>query len=119
MDNNARHNRRSPSEFGAEQHLCKRPSALAVGAIGKKTHATLFISQQSTSQRNQRVNDIGHMVYSSRKRKHKWSTKVIFINKRTGLTFLFRSWASNQVGRGGARIPYPNYLPTRKCIPRQ
>ena len=29
-DNNARHNRRSPSEFGAEQHLCKRPSALAV-----------------------------------------------------------------------------------------
>ena len=35
------------------------------------------------------------------------------------LSFLFRSRASNQVGRGRARIPYPNYLPTRKCIPRQ
>ena len=30
MDNNARYNRSSPSVFGAEQHLCKRPSALAV-----------------------------------------------------------------------------------------
>ena len=30
MDNNARYNRSSPSVFGAEQHLCKRLSALAV-----------------------------------------------------------------------------------------
>ena len=30
MSNSARNNRRSPSVFGTEQHLCKRLSALAV-----------------------------------------------------------------------------------------
>ena len=52
MDNNARHIRRSPCEFGAEQHLCKRPSALAVwraqlGAIGKNTRDPALANSMS------------------------------------------------------------------------
>ena len=44
-------------------------------------------------------------------------TKVIGKQQTHGeLNFLFRSRASNQVGRGRAHVPHPNYLPTRKCV---
>ena len=53
-----------PSIFGAEQCISEPLSALAVltGRHREKKHPRPNFSQQSTSQRNQRVND-GRMVY--------------------------------------------------------
>ena len=56
----------SSSIFGAEQRISEPLSALAVltGRHRGKKHPRPNFSQKSTSQRIQRVNDIGRMVYS-------------------------------------------------------
>ena len=55
----------SSSIFGAEQRISGPLSALAVltGRHREKKHPRPCFSQKSTSQRIQRVNDIGRMVY--------------------------------------------------------
>ena len=57
----------SSSIFGAEQRISEPLSALAVltGRHRGKKHPRPNFSQKSTSQRIQRVNDIGRMVYLS------------------------------------------------------
>ena len=54
------------SIFGAEQRISEPLSALAVltGRHTEKNTRDLNFCQKSTSQRNQRVNDIAQMVYS-------------------------------------------------------
>ena len=55
LDDNARHDPRSSSVFGAQQHLCKRSSALAVltrpdkAPKEKKTRATKNIGAERVS----------------------------------------------------------------------
>ena len=57
----------SSSIFGAEQRISEPLSALAVltGRHRENEHPRPNFSQKSTSQRNQRVNDIGQEVYTS------------------------------------------------------
>ena len=56
----------SSSIFGAEQRIGEPLSALAVltGRHREKKHPRPCFSQKSMSQRNQRVNDIGKVVYN-------------------------------------------------------